>query len=52
MISINIYETGKGTYLKLLNDNIMKTYRKSNNTVYRKVYEQANEIANSYEKAI
>ena len=33
----NIYETDKGVYLKLLNDNITKTYRKLNNTVYKKI---------------
>ena len=45
----NIYETDKGTYLKFLND-ITKTYRKSNNTVYSKI-NKAKQIANDYEIA-
>ena len=45
----NIYETDKDTYLKLLNDNITKTYWKSNNTVYRKINKETKQIANDYE---
>ena len=45
----NIYETDKDTYLKSLNDNITKTYWKSNNTVCSKIYKKAKQIANDYE---
>ena len=48
----NIYETDKDAYLKLLNDNITKTYRKSNNTVYSKINKDAKQIANDYEIAV
>ena len=48
----SIYETDKDAYLKLLNDNITKTYRKSNNTVYSKINKDAKQIANDYEIAV
>ena len=44
----NTYETDKNTYLKLLNDNITKTYRKSNSTVFSKTNKEAKQIANDY----
>ena len=47
----NIYGVDKDTYLKLLNDNITKTYRKSNNTVYSKICKEAKHIANNYKIA-
>ena len=47
----NIYGVDKDTYLKLLNDNITKTYRKSNNMVYSKIYKEAKHIANNYKIA-
>ena len=47
----NIFKTDKDTYLELLNDNITKTYRKSNNTVYSKINKEARQIANNYKIA-
>ena len=44
----NTYETDKDAYLKLLNDNSTKTYRKSNNTVFSKINKEAKQIANNY----
>ena len=38
-------------YLKLLNDNITKTYGKSNSTVYSKISKEAKQIANEYKIA-
>ena len=44
----NISKTDKDIDLKLLNDNITKTYRKSNNMVYGKINKEAKPIANDY----
>ena len=38
-------------YLKLLNDNITKTYRKSNSTVYSKINKEAKQIIHDYKLA-
>ena len=45
----HIYETDKDAYLKLLNDNITKTYWKSNNAVYSNINKETKQIANDYE---
>ena len=47
----NIYETDKSTYLKLFNDNIMKTYKKSNNTFHSKINKEAKQMGKDYEIA-
>ena len=46
----NIYKTDKSTDQKMLN-NIAKTYRKSNNTVYSKINKETKQIAIDYEIA-
>ena len=46
-----IYETDKGTYLTLLNDNMTKIYRKSSNTFQSEISKGAKQIANDYEIA-
>ena len=38
-------------YLKFLDDDIMKTYGKSDNTVYSKINKEAKHIASGYEIA-
>ena len=40
-----------GTCLKLLNNNVTETYRKSNSTVYSKINKEAKQIANDYKVA-
>ena len=45
----NIYETAEDTYPNLLNDNITKTNRKWNSTVYSIINKEAKQIANDYE---
>ena len=44
----SIYNTDKGKYLKLLNYNITRTYRKSNNMVYSKINKEGKQTANDF----
>ena len=46
MLSVNNFRI-----LKLLNDHITKTYRKSNNTVYSKINKEAKQTGNDYKIA-
>ena len=44
----NIYETYKNTYSKLLTDNISKTFKKTEHSIYSKINKEAKIISNNY----
>ena len=45
---LNIYETDKNTYSKLLTENISKTYKETEHNIYSKISKEANIITNNY----